>query len=116
VSQASGDVGVLLTILRSESDFDGDCDGADYFKAPGDISELVLRIAATGAGFRCRRITGRLARGAWGSLDSEAIAETPSRFVDVAALTCAGGARLLSVALHLVGRRQLRFSQLSIRN
>jgi hypothetical protein len=64
VSEAFGDIGVLFTILRSESHFGGDRNGADYFKAPGNIGDRLLPIAATGAGFRCGQITDRLARGA----------------------------------------------------
>jgi hypothetical protein len=36
VSQAFGDVGVLITIQLSESDFEGDGHRADYLEAQGD--------------------------------------------------------------------------------
>jgi hypothetical protein len=73
VSQTFGNVGVLFTVLRSESGYGygGDGDGADYFEALGDLNERVLPIAVRGGtGFDADALRARLAWHAWGSWDS----------------------------------------------
>jgi hypothetical protein len=64
VSQAFGDVRILLRVLPSERDFGGDREGNYNFEVSSDISERVVLIAAAVAGFQFGRTMGQIARNA----------------------------------------------------